>query len=322
MTTLTTPATWRPEAFTAAVGDAVLAPSIHNSQPWRFRHTGDGLEVLLDERRRLAVCDPDGRMARMSCGAAAYNLRLGLAVAAGLPARFQLGSGSTVLRLWPAPPRPATPMERRLHWQIARRHTNRGPFADRPVDAVAPARLAEAARSEGGWLDFVLGDQALVVVAELIGCADARLRADRAYTAELHAWTTGANHSVEGIGPYAAGAAPHPAEILTRRDFGGLGHEATRDLSCRPAVAVLGGLGDGPDEAVRVGMALQCVLLTAADLGLATAMYSQAVEVPETRERLRQAVGRIHEPQIVLRFGYAPTTCYTNRRPIADVIEA
>ncbi|MER7281869.1 nitroreductase [Dactylosporangium sp. NPDC000244] len=321
MSTLTTPTTWTFEAFTAAVGDAVWAPSIHNSQPWRFRWTNDGAYVLLDERRRLAVCDADGRMARISCGAAAYNMRLGLAVS-GLPARHRFVSGSALLYLWPAQPRPPTPMERRLHWQITRRHTNRGPFADTPVSPGLPQQLADAARREGGWLDFVAGERALTALAELIRIADAELRANSEYGAELRAWTICANHAVEGIGPYAAGAAPHPAEILTRRDYGGPGREVTRDLSRHPVVAVLGVLGDGPEDAIRVGMALQCVLLTAADLGLATAMYSQPIEVPATRERIRRAIDRIHDPQLVLRFGYAPTTCYTNRRPVTDVIDA
>lgn len=321
MATMTTPQTWSSETFTAAVGDAVWAPSIHNSQPWRFRLTGEGVDVLLDEDRRLPVCDPAGRMARISCGAAAYNLRLGLATC-NLPARHRIGCGRLLLHLWPCPPRPPTPMERRLHRQIPRRHTNRGPFADSPVDSGLPARLTEAARREGAWLDFVTGDAALASLAELVRSADAQLLADAVYVAELRAWSTQADHRVEGVGPYAAGAAPHPAELLARRDFGGVEHATTRDVSRRPAVAVLGVLGDGPGDAVQAGMALQSVLLTAADVGLATAMYSQPVEVAATRERLRCAVDRFHDPHLVLRFGYAPTTCYTNRRPVADVIEA
>ncbi|GAA3453458.1 Acg family FMN-binding oxidoreductase [Dactylosporangium matsuzakiense] len=320
MMTTTTPATWNPAVFTAAVGDAVQAPSIHNSQPWRFRLGDDGIEVMLDERRRLAAADADGRMARISCGAAVFNLRLGLAVS-GLPARLGLGSGPVLVHLRPARPRPPTPTEARLHWQIPRRHTNRGAFADVPVDPCGPHQLMAAARGEGAWLDFVTDDAALVSLAELIRDADARLRADAAYTAELRAWSTGADHRVEGIGALAAGAAPHPAELLTRRDFGGPGRAMTCDVARRPVVAVLGVLGDDSDDALRAGLALQNVLLTAADLGLATAMYSQPIEVPATRERLRAAVGRIHDPQLVLRFGYAPTTCYTNRRPVTDVID-
>ncbi|MET7426336.1 hypothetical protein [Dactylosporangium sp. NPDC005555] len=66
---------------------------------------------------------------------------------------------------------------------------------------------------------------------------------------------------------------------------------------------------------------LQHLLLLAADLGLTAAMYSQPIEVPAVREELRLALRRAHDPQLVLRFGYAPATCFTNRRPVADVID-
>jgi hypothetical protein len=319
MTSMTMPQTWSSEVFTAAVGAAVWAPSIHNSQPWRFRRSAEGVDVLLDEARRPAVCDPDGRMARMSCGAAAYNLRLAFAVA-GRPAQFRLGAGAVVAHLWPGPPHPPTPLERRLHRQIRRRHTNRGPFADCRIDPSVPAQLTDAARREGGWLTFIEGEPAITALAEAIHAADARLRADPAYMRELRGWSTGADDRVEGVGSGAAGAAPHPAELLKRRDFGGPGHDDTQDVTRDPVVAVFGVLGDDPLEMVRAGMALQGVLLTGADLGAAAAMYSQPVEVPATRGRLREMVGGFHEPQMVLRFGYAPTTCYTNRRPVADAI--
>jgi len=46
--------TWDQETFAAAVGEDVWAPSVHNSQPWRFRRTGRGAEVLVDPHRPVA----------------------------------------------------------------------------------------------------------------------------------------------------------------------------------------------------------------------------------------------------------------------------
>jgi len=317
---MTATGTWDQDTFAAAVGEAVWSPSIHNSQPWRFRRTAHGIDVLVDPARVLAVSDPDGRAARVSCGAAALNLMLALAVA-GSPAVARVGAGDPVVRLTPAPDRPATPLERRLHRQIRRRHTNRSSFADTRVDPSVVAQLRRAAASEGGWLDFVDEEPALISLASLIRQADTQLRANPGHVAELRAWSEAADADVEGVGRPAAGAAPHPAELMTRRDFGGPDRDDTRDATRTPVVAVFGVHGDHAVDEVRAGIVLQRLLLLAADLGLAAAMYSQPIEVPSAREQLRLALHRAYDPQLVLRFGYAPTTCYTNRRPLADVIE-
>lgn len=315
-----TTTTWSATTFEAAVGDAVLAPSVHNSQPWRFRHTADGIDVSVDQDRILPVGDPDGRAARVSCGAAVYNLRLALAVA-GTPARWRVGPGGSVTRLAPVGNRPPTPVERELHRQIRRRHTNRSPFADAPVEPALLIQLSEAAASEGGWLHIVADETTIWEVAALTRRADALLTADPAYVAELRAWTQGTDDNVEGVGRLAAGAAPHEAELMVRRDFGGPRRRLTGDTAVNPVLAVLGYQGEHQTNEVQAGMVLQRVLLRAAGLGLATAMYSQAVEVPSIREQLRLALRRAYAPQLVLRFGYAPTTCYTNRRPVSDVID-
>ena len=315
-----TTTTWSAATFEAAVSDAVLAPSVHNSQPWRFRHTADGIDVSVDQGRVLPVGDPDGRAARVSCGAAVYNLRLALAVA-GAPARWRVCPGGSVTRLVPAGNRQATPVERDLHRQIRRRHTNRSPFADAPVEPALMNQLSEAATSEGGWLHVVDDEATIWEIAALTRRADAQLNADPAYVAELRDWTQRTDDNVEGVGRGAAGAAPHEAELMVRRDFGGPKRRFVGDTTVNPVLAVLGYQGEHQTHEVQAGMVLQRVLLRAAGLGLATAMYSQPVEVPSIREQLRLVLRRAYAPQLLLRFGYAPTTCYTNRRPVSDVID-
>jgi hypothetical protein len=59
------------------IGVAGRAPSVHNTQPWRFTVGGDAIELHADASRQLHV-DPDGREMIISCGAALYGL--GLAV--------------------------------------------------------------------------------------------------------------------------------------------------------------------------------------------------------------------------------------------------
>ena len=66
---------------------AVAAPSMHNTQPWRFRvlREAQAIELHADPERALRYGDPDGRAVHIACGAALFNLRLAAAVAGREP---------------------------------------------------------------------------------------------------------------------------------------------------------------------------------------------------------------------------------------------
>lgn len=49
------------DVWRAAVDAARRAPSTHNTQPWTFRRTNDGLELVADATRALSAVDPEGR---------------------------------------------------------------------------------------------------------------------------------------------------------------------------------------------------------------------------------------------------------------------
>ena len=62
---------------------AAAAPSMHNTQPWRFRVTdaGRAIELRADPARQLPSVDPGGQAMHIACGAALFNLRLAAGVA-------------------------------------------------------------------------------------------------------------------------------------------------------------------------------------------------------------------------------------------------
>ena len=73
---------------------AARAPSVHNTQPWRFRVGEYAIELHADVRRKLLV-DPLGREMLISCGAALFGLRLAVRSLGYLP----------VVELFPDPAR-------------------------------------------------------------------------------------------------------------------------------------------------------------------------------------------------------------------------
>jgi hypothetical protein len=311
--------------FLAALGLATRAPSLHNSQPWRFRRTGDIVELRSDPARALPVGDPTGRGARLACGAALLNLRLALA-AVNRPAEVvplpDRNDPTLVARLTVSGQRPPSTEEKELAAAIPRRRSQRNPFLDAVVPPTHRAAMATAAAAEGGVLLFVTEPAAVGDVADLVHEASTVLNRQPEYLEELRSWTRPDPTRTDGVPHSAAGPAPATHELLERRDFGGDPAPADRRYEDRPLIAVLASYGDSPRDQVVAGQALQRVLLTATRLGLVASMLSQPIEVPEARQRLAALLGRRLVPQMVLRMGFGIPGPPTPRRPVHEVIDS
>ncbi|MFI7607493.1 Acg family FMN-binding oxidoreductase [Micromonospora sp. NPDC049366] len=307
----------------AAATDAVRAPSLHNTQPWRFRLRDGGIEVRSDPARRLPATDPTGWGVRVACGAALFNLRLALAMA-GTPATVRLrphpAEPDVLALLRPAAPRRPSPGEQALYAAIPRRFSNRAPFWPDPVPADARWRLGEAARAEQCWLELLIGVSAVAAFAEIARGAHRVLERDPTYRAERDEWVR-TEPSPDGIPAAAGGPQGEPQDLLPTRGFGGLDRAPGRDFEPEPLVAVLGSPGNTAVDQVVAGQALQRVLLAATDSGLAVSMLSQPIEVPSAREQLRQSLGRFGTPQMVMRIGYGQPGRPTPRRPVDEVLD-
>ena len=305
-----------------AAAAGIRAPSLHNSQPWRFRLRDGAVEVLADPRRQLAVADSTGWAVRIACGAAVFNARLALATG-GTPAEVVLrpdhSEPDLMARLEPGPRRPATYTETDLFAAVPRRHSNRRPFWPDPVAPEIRARLIEAARAESAWLDLLIGMTALSGYAEIAQSADRVLRRDASYQAEMSTWTH-ADAAPDGI-PVTVGApAAEPHDLLPQRAFSQRPRAPGRDFEPEPLVAILGTSGDRPQDQLIAGQALQRILLTLTDAGLACSLMSQPIEVPAARDQLRRSLSRTGVPQMALRIGYGQPAPPTARRDLAEVL--
>jgi hypothetical protein len=60
---------------------AILAPSIHNTQPWSFRiENNNTIELYADRKRALPVLDPIGRELTISCGIVLGYLQITISI--------------------------------------------------------------------------------------------------------------------------------------------------------------------------------------------------------------------------------------------------
>src|SRR5512142_1045892 len=76
----------------AAAAAARCAPSILNTQPWRWRVHPDRLELFAEPSRQLGATDPDGRLLILSCGTVLHQACVALA-ARGWTARISRTPG-------------------------------------------------------------------------------------------------------------------------------------------------------------------------------------------------------------------------------------
>ncbi|MEU8075300.1 nitroreductase [Catellatospora citrea] len=321
---MTTALTLTDTAFRDVVAAAVRAPSLHNSQPWRFRNRDGAIEVRADPARRLPVADPTGWALRIACGAATLNARLALA-AMGLAARVQLLPDPTdpdlLARLTPTAAWQTTPAEEALFAAVERRFSHREPFYPAPVPVHARVQIIDAAHAEGAWAEILNGPAEIEVISEIVRAADAALSADSVYQGELRAWTRSERDERDGVPASAGGPVPQADDLLPRRSYGGREPSPGGDFDPDPLVVVLGTATDAPIEQLQAGIALQRVLLTVTDAGLAASMLSQPIEDPTARDNLRLALGRTDVPQMVLRVGTGRTGYPTPRRDLTEVID-
>ncbi|MGW4296975.1 Acg family FMN-binding oxidoreductase [Micromonospora chersina] len=310
----------------AAARQALHAPSVFNTQPWRWRITTDTLELRADPDRQLAATDPDGRLLTLSCGAALHHARVFLAAAGWavtVERRPDPADPALLARLRATGPAHLDVAAARLVDAIPRRRTDRRAFGDRPVPEPVLARLRAAVEAEGAHLHIVRPDQMPMLAVSTGRAADTEL-ADAAYREELRRWTDRPAGSGDGV-PTATAVRPGPRRVPLR-DYapgGAAGLSAGADFDRGAAYLILFGEQDEPAAWLHGGEALSALLLTATAEGLASAPLSDAIEVAWPRRMMRDLLAGIGDPYLVVRVGWGPDDDLppAPRRTPADVIE-
>ena len=289
-------------ALMQAANAARHAPSIHNTQPWRWVVRGETLELYAVPERQLTTADPEGRLMLLSCGAALHHARVALD-AEGWQYTVERPAGEPLAVI-----RPRSHGEIDLaamrHVQMMRvRRTDRRTVADEPLDAGTVQRLVAAAGTAGVRV-HVLDRDGVIELAVLVEQAQKTEDRDERLLDEAAGWVGGDRPSGTGV-PGSAIPADPPRTTVAERDFhtggtlaAGPGHDTAATY------AVLYGTGDEPADWLRAGEALSALWLTATENTVTVLPISSPVEVPFTRQRLRHLLGDLGFPYVVVRLGH------------------
>lgn len=305
---------------------ASRAPSVHNTQPWRWRVGQSSLHLFSDATLQLPHTDPDGRDLMLSCGAALHHCIVALAA---------IGWQSKVTRL----PNPAEPahlaaielsphvpdqLDIMLAAAMPRRRTDRRNYSFWQVPVADIALMAARAARNGVALHRV---EAMDSLNDIVAQSVSEHEADPGYFAELATWS-GRHASAVGV-PARNTPVSDPMAPIPSRQFASPELAMSPDAAPVDDNAVVLALGTRTDDRLsqlRAGEATSVVLLTATAMGLASCPVTEPLEIAKTRAAVRADVfGGGYYPQMLLRVGWAPINAdplpATPRRPLGEIVD-
>ena len=311
-----------------AVQLACRAPSLHNSQPWRWLAEDGVLSLFVDRDRTVPSADHSGRQAIISCGAALDHLRVAM-LAAGWHADIER---------FPNPNDPdhlasiefssvdhVTGAQRDRAKAILQRRTDRLPLGQPAYWSFFEPVLRSTLDESVVTLD-VLSDDVRPRLVEASRLTEALRRDDASYHAELEWWTP-QFALTEGVPPSALVSDKERRRVDVAREFPVRGHQdRRRDVAVDwSKILVLSTPEDTRADVLRSGEVLSTVLLECTMAFLATCTLTHLIEVDESREMVRRLLPEHGQPQVLIRAGIAPPMedlpAPTPRRQLDDVLQ-
>ncbi len=329
---------------------AILAASPHDTQPWLFEVHNESITVYADRARNLGPFDPFRREMHLGIGAAIENL-VRAAGADGYTAYVRPVMGRLENSPGPRPivaahitMDPGAPGRDRLYEAIAERHTNRGPYLDRPIAMGALNSLANLVTSDRIRVAFILDRHARSDLAALIVDATQRIVGDPEMSAASAHWIRTGRRDIQehrdGITLDASGLSPTTVMFgKFMPDLGAATQDSfwlanTRDVQVHAPVLGVLLVRDRLHmaQSIDAGRAWQRLHLAATAMGIAAQPLNQPVECIDRNEMLGRPDGyqrallnfaqaQDWQPTFVFRLGYAEKPAPPSpRRPLSDVI--
>ncbi|NKY52393.1 Acg family FMN-binding oxidoreductase [Nocardia vermiculata] len=308
----------------AALQLAARAPSVHNTQPWRWDFDGTRLRLFSDSERQLKVADPSGRQEVISCGAHLHHARIAFA-AQGHPLTVSYSPEQAPHELLAvaefAPRREPSHRERALAAAIRRRRTDRLPMSalERPelVD-----QLREVSTLPGVQFD-VVDDSVRPRLAAASRHTAALQQFDTPYQSELR-WWTGNFDLPEGIPASSLATAREAVLVDVGRNFPiPPGPPRRAEEPDRATLLVLSTTVNADHDWLATGESLSTALLSATAADLATCPLTHITEVAAAVRAISALLPEGRIPQVLMRVGIAPHDTFvppTPRRAVEDFV--
>lgn len=305
---------------------ACRAPSLHNSQPWRWRWDGSVAALFVDAGRLLPSTDAFNCQGILACGAVLDHAQTACA-AAGWEVRViefpepadRAHLASLTFTGWHR----ALEADELLAAAIDARYTDRMPMT--PPESWAGLEVVLRSLCRRRHVDLRVLDAGQLRELDDISQTTAALRRhDPRYQRELTWWAGNTARKEVGIPASALPSSRTSAHVPAGRVFpaGSAAPADEPDADDRATLIALSTRDDSAPSLLACGTALSAVLLECTVEGLSTCVLTHMTEVPSVRARVADLLNMTH-PQALIRIGEstAPRPPPTPRRPIDEVLE-
>jgi Nitroreductase family len=311
---------------------ATLAPSGHNTQPWKFRIAPQQITILPDFTQRTPVVDPDDHHLYVSLGCAAENLSVASHARSNSgELRFIAADrGAIEFSYRASAPNGSTLSDSTLCDAIPKRQSTRADFDSSPVTVAELRELSSAAMTGGVDVVFITDRPQINRIRDLVIAGNTTQIADPAFVRELKAWLRfnprDALATGDGLFSASSGSPTLPRWLGPKLFDLAFTADAENEkyaqqIDTSSGLAVFVAEQSTPEHWVAVGRACQRFALQATAMGLKHSFVNQPVEVAALRTELASIVGMTgRRPDLVMRFGRGPTLPYSARRSVSSTI--
>jgi len=312
---------------------ATLAPSGHNTQPWKFSVNENVIHIYPDFSRCLPVVDPDDHALYISLGCALENL----IIAAG-----QIGHKS-IVDYFPKDEKEecirVTLNENGnddvedIYRAITVRQSNRSMYNGKEIPDDDVQKLRDANVYDTVNINiFKTNDKDIEPIIEFVKEANRIQFNDKRFVQELISWMRFSKKEMrnrkDGLTAEVMGF-PFVPRWLGRiiiKTFVKPEREASKcEKQIRSSSIMMLFIGKKNDKKhwMDIGRSFERVALTATSLGIAHAHINMPCEVVSIREKLARHIGvtENEEPLLLIRFGYAKKLPRSPRRPMKEIMK-
>ena len=318
---------------------AILAPSSHNTQPWKFHVADNYIDIYADLSRKLAHSDPSGRMLYTALGCAVENIKI---TAAHFDLSFHIEYNSElktslpehILRIhFSGAELGAADEIRHLFPFITRRASCRSQYNADKIPVNILSWLGNLSDEQTIGLCIITDREVISAIAPSVGRAMKAKMSIADFRNELAQWLR-ANLTLKRDGMPGSGHGMSLALsliapfVLRHKDVSDFEQsKAVKRVNNFPAVCIISSENDNALSWIKSGELLERLLLGICANKMSASIMAAPIEAEGEREKLQAIIGtqnkkaRSSFPQAFIGFGFSTKTFpHSPRRKLEQVL--